>query len=433
MQIGVVGMFHLGCVVTAGFAECGHTVVVFEETPDLAAKIRAGRAPLFEPGLDAMLQRHLRAGSIWVTSEPAALARCSVLAIAYDTPVDDEDRGDPSAIFAAVGQLASSLADGCLVLVLSQLPVGACDRLAERIRSARGGRALPVVYSPENLQLGRALESFLEPERIVIGADDAASLEAARAVFAPVGAPVLAMNRRSAEMAKQALNAFLATSISFANEIARLAESAGGIDIGDVMEALRTDARIGPHAYLQPGPGFAGGTLARDVQALIGLASGEAPARLLPAVLAINREQKGVVLERLRAVYERLDGLEVAVYGLTYKAGTSTLRRSASVEIIRDLTAAGVRVDAYDPKVAREEVAAHPEFRFVDDPYRVCEAKDAAIFITEWPEFRTMDFRRMLRAMRRPVIVDARNMLDGEQLLASGAVYLGIGKGSTAG
>ena len=442
-HVVVLGLWHLGSVVAAGLAELGWRVTGLDFDAATVARLRDGHAPVHEPGLDELIGRHLVAGRLDFTDNAVAVADAAYLLVTYDTPVRADDSSDCAVIINGLCRIAPLLPAGCMVVISSQMPVGTSEdieRLLVKWRAPApvcphtpGAGRLEVAYVPENLRLGEAIDSFLHPERIVVGADTPAAEVRVRRLLAGFGVPLLVMSRRSAEMAKHALNAFLATSISFANELATIAECVGGVDIVPVIEALRSDPRIGRRAYLQPGVGFAGGTLARDVRVLLDLAaSAGRPATILPAILSVNHGRRAAVLERLRGIYQRLDGLDIAVYGLTYKPNTSTLRRSVAVELIGDLRTAGARVAAYDPQAAADEVAAHAEFTFVGDPYELSCGKDAALFVTEWEEFRRIDFRRLGGAMKRPVIVDARNMLDMAAVRASGCIYLGIGREACA-
>ena len=237
-------------------------------------------------------------------------------------------------------------------------------------------------------------------------------------------------NLRSAEMTKHAINAFLASCISFANEIGNICDEVGA-DALRVAEGLGTDERIGSKLPLKPGLAFAGGTLARDLKILQGIGDGfNYETHFIDGVLKVNEQQNKFVIRKLQKIYGSVNNLTLGILGLTYKAGTSTLRRSAALEIIGDLTAGGATIKAYDPKADPEEVKAHREFEFCDDPYEVARDSDALVIVTDWPEFKELDFARIKSVMKKPVLIDARNMLDGEQLAAQGFVYSGVGRGT---
>jgi UDPglucose 6-dehydrogenase len=271
----------------------------------------------------------------------------------------------------------------------------------------------------------------MNPEWIVIGADNESTLDKVEEFFSVVKAPKIKMDLRSAEMTKHALNAFLATSISFINEIANLCDEVGA-DALKVANALRLDSRIGPRALLKPGLGFAGGTLARDLKTLqkIGRRVGY-QTHLIDGVLMVNQRQNRMIVEKLRKIFGSLQNLTVGVFGLTYKAGTSTLRRSASLEIIRDLTDGGAKVKAYDPKADLREIQGRIDFEFYPDPWAVASGSDALIFVTDWPEFKQLDFSRVKSVVKKPVVIDAQNMLDAERLIQMGFIYIGVGRGQS--
>jgi len=426
----VIGIWHLGAVAAACLADLGHRVVGVDKEPHKVEALYRGVPPLFEPGLQEMMARNIAAGRLTFTTNLAeALGDASYALITYDTPVNDNDDVDVSGIFAVAEKLAGHLASGATVIVSSQVPVGTCEEIAAVVRQANPSLHFGIAYTPENLRLGQAIQRFKQPEMIVIGADSEATSQQVEQLLAPIEAPRVRVDLRTAEMAKHAINAFLATSVAFANEIANLCDEAGA-DALRVSEALRLDSRIGPGAPLHPGLGFAGGTLARDLKVLRRLSERHGyQASLINAVLAVNERQNGLVVGRLRRILGSFDGLSVGVLGLTYKAGTSTLRRSAALEVIRAIAAEGAAVKAHDPKADPEEVRLHSGFSFCDDPYAVAEGSDALVLVTDWPQFRELDFPRIRSLMRNPVLLDAQNMLDADRMIEAGFRYIGVGRG----
>ena len=319
--------------------------------------------------------------------------------------------------------------NGSIIIVSSQVPVGTCEQIKGIIKQGNPAADFDIAYSPENLRLGQAIEVFKKPERIVIGADDSSTLDKVEQFFAPVGAPTISINLRSAEMTKHALNAFLATSVSFANEIANLCDEVGA-DALKVAEALRSDSRIGPKARLSPGLGFAGATLARDMKVLqhLGTKLGyETP--LIDGVLKVNERQNKVVVRKLKKTYKSLKGLTIGVLGLTYKPGTSTMRRSAALEIIGDLVNEGAKIRAHDPQADQSEIKTHREFVFCSDPYETAKDADALVIVTEWPEFKDLNYDTIKKKMAKPVIIDTKNLLDDKQMRLKGFSYFGVGRG----
>ena len=427
--ICVVGLWHLGCVVAACWAELGHRVVGVDPSAPVVEALRAGKAPIFEPGLEDLIGKNVQAGRLSFTAGAGEAARGARFAfIAFDTPVDEDDRSDLAPLERALDALAPVLERGAIVVVSSQVPVGTCRRWRQRLRAASPHGEVDLVYSPENLRLSEAIACYLHPDRVVLGADDAATAARVVELFSPMAAPVLTMTLPSAEMAKHALNGFLATSVSFINEIATLCE-ASGADVLAVAEALRTDARIGRRAFLSPGFGFAGGTLARDVQVLKETGKRAAAATpLLDGVLDVNRRRPGLVLRRLTEVLGGVAGRTIGVLGLTYKAGTSTLRRSVALDVIASLVGAGARVKAFDPAADLSELEGRAKFEAAADPYAAAHGASALVVLTEWPEFRHLDFERLRGVMAQPVLLDGKNLLADLDLAARGFRYLGVGR-----
>jgi UDPglucose 6-dehydrogenase len=301
------------------------------------------------------------------------------------------------------------------------------------MRQANPHLSPAIACVPENLRLGRAIARFMNPAMLVIGADEPSILDRVDAFLSVVQGVRLRTNLRTAEMTKHALNAFFATCISFANELGNLCDDLGADGV-KVAEALRLDERIGPSALVFPGAPFGGGTLARDLRVLqaLGKATGsETP--LIDAVFRVNERQRVLAVKRLREFFGELRGLNVGVLGLTYKAGTSTLRRSQALDVIRQLTAAGAIVKAYDPKADVSELGDTRPCHICANAYEAAEGADAVVIATEWPEFRDLDFAELRSRLRRPVILDTKNLLDPEALAHAGFVYLGIGRGTTPG
>lgn len=430
LRVAVIGLWHLGCVAAACLARLGHRVLGVEEDEQRLVRLLEGRAPLAEPGLDDLLAEGLASGRLQFTGDlPAAVAHADVAYVAYDTAVTDRDEVDVSVVRRAVDRIASLLGSEALLLVQSQVPVGTCRRFREMLRAAPLGNRRNLAYVPENLRLGQAIEYYLHPDLVVIGADDPPAHAVVDRLFAGIEAPRVRTDLVTAEMAKHAINTFLATSISFANELANLCQTQG-VDALTLVSILRLDRRIGPHVPLNPGMGFAGGTLARDVRALTALGDAAGyTSHLLEAVLRVNASQRDLPIRWLRQIYGTLSGLRVGVLGLTYKPGTSTLRRSVALEVIRELVAEGVHVAASDPQADLDETTDLPEFVFRHDAYETAAGTEALLIMTLWPEFVTLDFERVLAVMRRPVVLDMCNALDRARLERLGFVYVGVGRG----
>ncbi len=429
-KVCVIGIWHLGSVYSTCLADLGYLVVGVDKDLKVVNDLNRGIPPIFEPGLQELLTNNINSGRLSYTTDLSQAAKgSSFVLITFDTPVNEKDEVDLSEIFATAKELAGCVENGSIVIVSSQIPVGTCDQLKLLIKQNNPSLDFDIACSPENLRLGQAIECFKNPQRIVIGADSDPTLDRVEALFEVIAVPKLRMNLRTAEMTKHALNAFLATSISFANQIANLCDEVGANAL-KIAAALQSDARIGPNLPLLPGLAFAGGTLARDLKILKNLGENSAcETPLINGVLRVNQQQNGLVARKLQKIYGSVKNLTVGILGLTYKAGTSTLRRSAALEIIEDLTNGGAKIKAYDPKADLGEVKLHQEFQFCTDPYEVARGSDALVIVTDWPEFKNLDFDLIKSLMKKPVLIDAKNMLDDEQLIGKGFLYMGVGRG----
>lgn len=431
-KVCVIGLWHLGTVTSACLAELGYQVVGVERDPAKTANLSRGIPPLFEPGLAELMATHLASGRLRYTSDLAdGTAAAPYVLIAYDTPVDDEDDPDLAPIMAAVEDLSGRLEGGATVVVSSQVPVGTCEALASRLRTLAPGLRFGMACVPENLRLGQAIERFLRPDLLVLGADNDQTMAKVEALLSPIPGPRVRVDLRTAEMIKHAINAYLATCISLGNELANLCDEVGA-DALQVAGALKLESRVSPKAPLLPGLGFAGGTLARDMKVLTNLAERyHYPAPFLHGILALNRLQNASVVHRLEKLLGSLRAKTVGVLGLTYKPGTSTLRRSSAIETIRNIVAQGAIVRAYDPKADPAEMAPfRHEFTVCDNPYAVAQGAHAIVLVTPWPEFKELDFTRLRTPMHSPVFLDTANMLDPGQVTQAGFLYQGIGRGS---
>jgi len=429
-KICVIGTWHLGSVMSACFANLGYTVVGADQNAKSIEVLNKGIPPLFEPGLEELIIKNIKAGRLSYTSHLAdAVQDCTHVLITYDTPVNENDEVDLSGIFSTAEEIAKYLENNTVITVSSQVPVGTCEQIKALIQKLNPALDFDIAYSPENLRLGQAIERFIDPDRIVIGAENEATLEKVEKLFSVISAPIMRMNLKTAEMTKHAINAFLATSISFANEMGNLCDEVGA-DASRLAQALATDTRIGPNLPLSPGLAFGGGTLARDLKILQDLGDKlNYQTWLMDGVLQVNEQQKKLVIRKLEKIYGSVGKLTVGVLGLAYKAGTSTLRRSTALEIIGRLVYGGASVKAYDPKADVEEIRTHREFEFCDDPYQTATDSDALVIATDWPEFRELDFDLIKSVMKKPVLIDAKNMLDSGPLLAKGFLYSGVGTG----
>jgi UDPglucose 6-dehydrogenase len=407
VRICVAGLWHLGSVTAACLAARGHDVVGYDADAATVSALSAGRPPILEPGLAELVADGIAASRLRFTADAAdALAGVEVLWVAYDIPVDDDDRADVDAVLGHVHRLFDLVPERATVLVSSQVVAGTTRRLAEELRRARPGAAVGFAYSPENLRLGHAIAAFQSAERIVVGVDDAVTRASLEPLVTPLAERVEWMSVPSAEMTKHALNAFLATSVTFINEVARIAELVGA-DASEVERGLKSEARIGPRAYLRPGAAIAGGTLARDVVFLQRLGADEAlETPLLASIIASNRAHTRWPEQALERVLGDLRGVVVAVWGLTYKAGTSTLRRSASLELCRALAARGAVVRAFDPAVSALPAVDTGVAELAQSAVAALASARALIVMTPWPEFGDVGADELVAAMSEAVVLD---------------------------
>jgi UDPglucose 6-dehydrogenase len=430
-RICVVGLWHQGSVLAACFAELGHDVVGVDTDAAVVAGLLDGRPPLHEPGLPELIKAGMEAGRLDFTADPdTAVPGADLVYLSLDTPVGADDGADLEPVFAAAREIGRARRGDVVLCVTAQVPVGTSEALAAEVEAQGEMGRCQVVYVPEFLRLGTAIDSFRNADRFLIGAADAALAERVAGVYRPLGRPVELMDLRSAEMTKHASNAFLAASISFINEIADLCEETGA-DVGRVAAGMKLDRRIGPHAFLGAGLGYAGGTLGRDLRALqeVGRRSGRAT-MLTDAVVAVNDARSRLVPELLVRIHGSLDGVRVGLLGLTYKAGTSTLRRSMAVEIARELTALGATVRAFDPRADLEELEGALPFDACADALATADGADALVVVTAWPEFRDLDLVALRERVRRADLVDTQNLFDPAAAAAAGWDYYGVGRRS---
>jgi len=420
MNVTVLGLWHLGSVTAACCAK-HFEVVGLDFDAATVSQLNAGQAPLLEPGLNELIASGLASKKLSFTTDPKiACAKVDVLWLAYDTPVNDSDESDVESVLAPLRKTLPHLPKGTLVLVSAQLPVGTCAGLEKEYPQFH------FAISPENLRLGRAIGSFEKAERAIVGIRTDAKKPLLEQLFKPFAAQVIFMRTESAEMVKHALNSFLALSVAFINEIARLCEHVGA-DAKEVSMGLKSEARIGPKAYLGPGGAFAGGTLARDVVTLSKLAKlkGETVC-VIPAIKQSNDLHRGWAFRRLQSRLGDLRGKKISVLGLTYTPDTDTLRRSAAVELCQQLLAAGVTVSAFDPAVSQ----LPPELgsaALADDVSDALAGAEAVVVCTEWPQFRRADWAKIIPQMRRPVFVDANRFLEKELKTIPGVEHLSVG------
>jgi UDPglucose 6-dehydrogenase len=430
MRVCVLGLWHLGCVTAACLAQGGHDVVGLDPNADVISRLREGTPPLLEPGLEQLIATGLGAGSLRFETD-AAIAVCGVevLWVTFDTPVDDDDRPHISTIVDRVVEIAAKLPPHCLVLISSQLPVASTRHIAARV----GREDVTFAYSPENLRLGKAIEVFNRPDRVVVGLQSEKDRERIGALLAPFTGNIVWMGLESAEMTKHAINAFLAASVVFMNEIATICEKFGA-DAKEVERGLKSEARIGPGAYLSPGGAFAGGTLARDVTTLADLGRDLAvPMKLVSAIRDSNTDHRSWVMRKLGERFGTPAGRRVALLGLTYKPATSTLRRSTAIELADTLCTSGATVIAFDPAVPELPAELGGQFGITHSASAALAGADAVVLATPWPEFRDLDWPALMASMKEAVVIDPNWFLASQLRDRPGVTYAAVGLPWSAG
>lgn len=465
-KIAVIGLWHCGEIYSTGLAELGHNVIGIDENAETVANLQKGIPPLEEPELALMIQKNIAAGRLRFSSDFSEIANASVVWFAYDTPVDDNDVADVTKVTKAIEAIAPFLQNGVTLVFSSQLPVGTMQKInpptfprgfehreknlktsfistakplgiregggiKELVAAKRPELQFDIAYVPENLQLGKAVRSFFEPVRIVIGAENEKTLALIEGIFEPLKTQFLRMSPASAEMAKHALNAFLATSLTFIYDIADLCEKVGA-DVTDVTKALKSDPRIGQAAYLDASVGFSGGTLGRDLRAMMSEAEHRGVALpIISGAYAKNANRRNAFVARVKETLGGINGKTIGLLGVTYKVGTSTLRRSLALEIAGLLKKEGAVVRASDSMAKKEEVEASGGIQFFGDLYAMAEGCNAIILMTAWPEYKELDVAKVARATKEPItFFDTRNFLKDreEEFGKSGIKYVGTGR-----
>ena len=427
--LSVVGSWHLATVTAAGLADIGHTVCQVDDDAEAIASLEEGRPTVFEPGLAEQVGRNVEAGRLSFTTDfGRAVASGPVVLLAHDTPLTP-DGVNLEPLFATVRRIAAAARQDFLLLIGSQTPVGVSERLGQAAREANPEVSIELACTPEFLRLGAAVDLFRNPDRVIIGASSPEAGARVESLYAPLGRPILKMSLREAEMVKHATNAFVANSVSFVGEISQLCDELGA-DAMPVGQALRLDKRIGEKAYVLPGLGFNGGTVRRDVQVLLGMtAEAGRSAPLLQAILDVNERQNGLVAARLADALGGLEGAELGLLGLTYKAKTSTLRSSLTLQIADQLRSAGAALRGWDPIIATDEYEASWGIRPCDGAEAVAEGADALVVMTPKDEFKTLDLAALGSRMKRRVLADPMGVFGREQAHAAGFDYLAIGRG----
>ena len=433
MRIVMVGSGYVGLVSGTCFADFGHEVVCLDKDPAKIEALRAGRMPIYEPGLEALVAENVRRGRLgFGTDLAAAVAGADAVFIAVGTPSRRGDGfADLSYVYAAALEIAAALTGYTVIVTKSTVPVGTGDEVERIVREARPEADFAVVSNPEFLREGAAIDDFKRPDRIVIGAEDSRAEGAIREVYRPLylnAAPILVTGRRTAELTKYAANAFLATKITFINEIADLCEQVGA-DVQEVARGIGLDNRIGAK-FLHAGPGYGGSCFPKDTLALVKTAQDAGtPMRIVETVVAVNDSRKRAMARKvIQACGGSVRGKTIALLGLTFKPNTDDMRDAPSLAIVAGLQDAGAAVRAYDPEGMGQARALLPDIDYADDPYSCAEGADALVLVTEWNAFRALDLERLRTLMAEPVLIDLRNVYRVQDVERLGFRYAGVGR-----
>ncbi|HZG54692.1 MAG TPA: UDP-glucose/GDP-mannose dehydrogenase family protein [Pyrinomonadaceae bacterium] len=431
MQIAVIGTGYVGLVTGACFAEFGVDVVCVDIDAHKIERLNQGHMPIYEPGLDQLVAKNAQAGRLTFTTDlKTAVERSLVILLAVGTPPREDGSADLSHVEAAARSVADHMNDYKVIVTKSTVPVGTGEHLRRIIGEQKKNAKFGMVSNPEFLREGAAIGDFMRPDRVVIGSRDPEAIAIIKDLYRPlylIETPFVITSMEGAELTKYAANAFLATKISFINEIANLCDRIG-CDVHDVARALGMDNRIGKK-FLHPGPGFGGSCFPKDTHAFLSIARQfDYDALIVGAVVQVNERQRELMVPKIETLVGSLPGKTIAVLGLAFKPGTDDMREAPSVDIIRRLTERGATVRAYDPiamEAAREYL---PGIEYAEDEYAAVTGADALVFMTEWNQFRALNMERVRELMRVPKIADLRNIYDPDAMTELGFEYVGVGR-----
>ena len=428
-NISVIGAGYVGLVTAACFAELGHKVSLLEIDPERLSALERGEMPISEPGLAEFWQRHQAEGRICVTgSYIRGLLGAEFVFIAVGTPSTRSGKPDLKWVRLAARSIAEAASGPLVVVLKSTVPVGTADMVAGILRRyGRNGHRFPVVSNPEFLREGAAVYDFMNPTRIVVGALEAGVADGVVRLYQSLDSPVIVCDNRSAEMSKYVANVFLATRISFINEIARLCD-AYGVDVVQVEKVVEKEPRCGK-GYLRAGLGWGGSCLPKDVRGLIHIAKSRGvPLPLVRTVQQINQRQPQLIIEKLRRLLGSLEGKTVGVLGLSFKPDSDDMREACSLSVVACLEEQGCRVKAYDPLAMESASRLMHEVTYCADAYEVARGSDALILVTGWDEFRKLDMKKMTHLMRHAVLVDSQNFYNPDEMIQAGFIYEGVSR-----
>jgi UDPglucose 6-dehydrogenase len=436
MNVAVIGTGYVGLVTGTCFADFGVNVTCVDVDAGKIERLREGIMPIYEPGLDLLVEKNVRAGRLHFTTDlGSAVEQALVIFLAVGTPPRADGSADLRFVDEAARQIASHMNGYKVLVTKSTVPVGTGEHLRALVRAHQPRPVnFGVVSNPEFLREGAAIDDFMRPDRVVIGSRDEVAVAIMRDLYRPlhlIETPIVVTSLEAAELTKYAANAFLATKISFVNEIANLCDRIG-CDVHDVARAMGMDKRIGMK-FLQPGPGYGGSCFPKDTTALLSVAREYgADSLIVDAVVEVNRRQRQVMVDKIERLVGDVDGKRIGVLGLAFKPQTDDMREAPAVDIIRALIARGARVCAYDPVAMGQARECLPGVEYAQDEYGTAEGADVLVLMTEWNEFRALDLARVRGLMRAPKVVDLRNVYEPATMRDLGFEYVGVGRGAEA-
>jgi UDPglucose 6-dehydrogenase len=437
MRIAMIGTGYVGLVSGACLADFGHLVTCVDKDAERIAALRRGEIPIFEPGLDTMVASNVKAKRLDFTTDlTAPVGEADAVFIAVGTPSRRGDgHADLTYVHAAAREIAAALSGFTVVVTKSTVPVGTGDEVERLIREANPSADVVIASNPEFLREGAAIRDFKFPDRIVVGTSDERARKVLGDVYRPLSlnqAPLMFTERRTAELIKYAANAFLATKITFINEIADLSEKVGA-DVQEIARGIGLDNRIGSK-FLHAGPGFGGSCFPKDTRALLKIAlDHDVPLRIVEAVLAVNDNRKRAMARKVAsAAGGSLRGKTIAVLGLTFKPDTDDMREAPSIPLVTGLLDMGARVRAHDPAGMEQARKELPDIEYCDDPYECARGADVMVIVTEWAQFRALDLARLKMEMAGSIVIDLRNIYNPQEMEVCGFIYEGVGRGANA-
>jgi len=403
-KIGVFGLWHLGCTILASWSKLGYNVIGYDYEYLTIDKLKKGITPIFEPQLEEIIKNK----NITFTNNQNDLSECDFIFLAYDTPIDDQDNSDLTLLNKAIDDLSKILKDNTIVIISSQAPIGLCSNLRNKLK--KYNTTLDLAYSPENLRLGESINCYLNPDRIILGTNESKTEKKCIELFNTlcILKNILCMTLESAEIVKHGINSFLALSIVFTNNLADIC-SENNANINDVIKGIKSDSRIGNKAYLSPGIGFSGGTLGRDLKVLKNFETNK-NYKLFDTIYNLNSERKYIIVKKIEKAFGKIKDKKIGILGLTYKPGTSTLRRSLPIEICNLLYDNGAKLFAYDPKADYTDfITINTNFNVLNSIDDIIKNVNYIVILTEWNDFKIYDWSSVKKNL---TIFDAKNFLN---------------------